>query len=172
MKAVGVLIFGVSRSKTVNFSFFDMCIATGEHCSTGKALFVNQAYCISLRLNNTSINVGEHNSIKSRALKENKSIFIAECNYSSFSRSTGKSICKYSWIWYRRTPGRYLLLLQKKYMNIGNFEKVCIVCWWRVRQYHSVYFNKEAVPGPLLQKRVKKVQKIEVSIHKSVKWQQ
>ena len=41
---------------------------------------ITMANCISLMLANTSTNVVKHNSIKSRALRENKSIFIAGCN--------------------------------------------------------------------------------------------
>ena len=91
MNATCALIFDVNRSKTVDFRFFDMCTTTGEDCSKAQTLFdaIDQALkkqevtwgnCISLGVDNTNTNVGEHNSIKSRALKENKSIFIAGCN--------------------------------------------------------------------------------------------
>ena len=68
-----------------------MCTTTGEHCSTDKTLFdaANQtlekqefacANCTSFGFDNTSTNVDKLNSIKSRALKENNSMFTAGCN--------------------------------------------------------------------------------------------
>ena len=71
----------VNRSKTVDFRFFDMCTTIGEDCSKAQTLFdaIDQAQK-SLEVDNTNTNVGEHNSINSTALKENKSIFIVGCH--------------------------------------------------------------------------------------------
>ena len=87
MNPVCALIFDVNKSKQVSFKFYDMCVTRGEHCSKAATLFdaieekllkegVSWENCISMRLDNTNSNVGEHNSVKSRVLKRNPNCFI------------------------------------------------------------------------------------------------
>ena len=82
MNGTCALILDVNYSKTVDFRLY---------FSTGKTLFnavkqalkkqeIMSANCISVGLDSTNLNVVEGNSIKSRALKENKSVFVARCN--------------------------------------------------------------------------------------------
>ena len=77
MNATCALIFDVTRSKKVEFRFFGMCSTTGENCSKAETLFnaidsamseknVSWENCVSVGVDNTNVNVGERNSIKSR----------------------------------------------------------------------------------------------------------
>lgn len=57
--------------KLSTFVFYYMYTTTSEHFSTVQILF---------DADNINTNVGQHNLIKSRALTENKSLFITSCN--------------------------------------------------------------------------------------------
>ena len=70
--------------------FFDMNLIEGSDASTAAAMFesvdnqltnheITCDYCLAIRLDNTNANVGEHNSIKSRAREKNEGIIIAGC---------------------------------------------------------------------------------------------
>ena len=70
--------------------FLDMCLTSGNDAGTAEKIFqaMEQAItsrnipwnnCIGLSVDNTSVNMGKHNSIKSRALQRNGSIYIMGC---------------------------------------------------------------------------------------------
>ena len=70
--------------------FLDMCLTSGSAAGTAEKIFqaMEQAItsrsipwnnCIGLSVDNTSVNMGKHNSIKSRALQRNGSIYIMGC---------------------------------------------------------------------------------------------
>ena len=91
MNAVCTHILDVERSNKVEAKFFNMCSTSGKPCSTAGSLFnaidntftsdeISWEQCASIGLNNTNVNVGDKNSIKSRVQQRNKSCFIAGCN--------------------------------------------------------------------------------------------
>lgn len=67
-----------------------MCPTTGEECCKSETLFnaIDSALecdgiwhnCVSMGVDNTNSNVGEHNSLKSRILTKNPRCFIAGCS--------------------------------------------------------------------------------------------
>jgi len=70
--------------------FLDMGVTEGEHCGTAATIFakidsvlkkhsIPWTNCISLSVDNASVNVGDRNSIKTRVLKEHPSLFILGC---------------------------------------------------------------------------------------------
>lgn len=70
--------------------FLDMGITTGEGCGTAATIFskmdsvlkghsIPWQNCIALSVDNASVNMGDRNSIKSRVMKENPSVFILGC---------------------------------------------------------------------------------------------
>ena len=77
VNAPGTRIFDDERSNKVEVKFFNMCITSGEHCSTTESLFnaIDNAFtsteiswdqCVRIGLDNTNVNVGVKNSIKSK----------------------------------------------------------------------------------------------------------
>lgn len=67
-----------------------MGITTGEGCGTAATIFskmdsvlkghsIPWQNCIALSVDNASVNMGDRNSIKSRVMKENPSVFIIGC---------------------------------------------------------------------------------------------
>lgn len=91
MNAVCTHILDVERSNKVEAKFFNMSSTSGKPCSTAGSLFnaidntftsdeISWEQCASIGLNNTNVNVGDKNSIKSRVQQRNKSCFIAGCN--------------------------------------------------------------------------------------------
>ena len=85
-----VRVFDVSFN-TVMTKFFDMNLIDGTDVSTAEAMFqsvdnqldnhdVSWDYCLAIGLGNTNVNIGDHNSTKSRAKEKNGSIVIAGCS--------------------------------------------------------------------------------------------
>ena len=89
MNPLTVRIFDLERSRIVT-RFLDMCTATA---STAEALYSvvdgklvelfgienPWEYCTSVAVDNTSANIGIHNSLKSRVLQRNSAIFFSGC---------------------------------------------------------------------------------------------
>ena len=91
MSAVSVHIFDINRSNTVQCKFYDMCVTTGEDSGKSASLFgaidsplkrdgLDWDNFVSIGLDNTSTNMGYKNSIKSRILHKNLSVFVAGCS--------------------------------------------------------------------------------------------
>ena len=70
--------------------FLDMCATSGTSAGTAKAIFevldtalgsrgISWLNCVGISVDNTSVNVGKHNSIMSRALQKNKDIYTMGC---------------------------------------------------------------------------------------------
>ena len=89
MNPITVRIFHI-RCGTVQSKFLDMCTTTGLTGDTAEAIFakMNQvlsAYdvswidCVGFGVDNASVNIGKHNSIKSRALRANPNIYFVGC---------------------------------------------------------------------------------------------
>ena len=67
-----------------------LALIEGSDASTAAAMFesvdnqltnheITWDYCLAIGLDNTNANIGEHNSIKSRAREKNESVIIAGC---------------------------------------------------------------------------------------------
>ena len=88
MNPACAFIFDVNNSNKLCLKFFDMCPTTGEDCCKSETLFnaidsalerdgISWKNCVSMGVDNTNSNVGEHNSLKSRILTKNPCCFIA-----------------------------------------------------------------------------------------------
>ena len=72
------------------FTFLDMCITTGQGAGTAESIFqkINETLilhnipwtnCVAIGLDNTNVNMGKRNSIKSRVQKEVGHCYIVGC---------------------------------------------------------------------------------------------
>ena len=89
MNPITVRIFDIRR-ETVQSKFLDMCTITGPTGGTAEVIFakMNQVLsacdvswinCVGFGVDNASVNIGKHNSIKSRALRANSNIYFVGC---------------------------------------------------------------------------------------------
>ena len=89
MFPIKVRVFDVNFNRVMT-KFFDINLIDGTDASTAEVVFLtvdNQLnnpgiiwdYCLAFGLDNTNANIGDHNSIKSRAKEKNGSIAIAGC---------------------------------------------------------------------------------------------
>ena len=89
MNPLTVRIYNIP-SKQVHFYFLDMCITTGHGAGTAESIFqkINATLilhnipwinCVANGLDNTNVNIGKRNSIKSRVQKEVGHCFIVDC---------------------------------------------------------------------------------------------
>ena len=89
MNPVTVRIYD-SNTGHIGTRLLDMCLTTGTGSATAASIFtaMNNALesreipwtnCVSLSVDNTSVNMGKHNSIKSRAVLKNSSIYMMGC---------------------------------------------------------------------------------------------
>lgn len=134
MNPACALIFDVNNSNKVCFKFFDMCPTTGEDCCKAETLFnaidsalehegISWGNCVSMGVDNTNSNVGEHNSLKSRILTKNPCRFIAGCSCHLAHLAAGKGGKSYtltSGFDMEQHQVDFLLLLQKKYSSKRN----------------------------------------------------
>lgn len=86
MNPLTVKIFDVSRS-VVSTQFLDMCMSS---ISTAEGIFdkvdgilikhgISWENCVGIGLDNTSVNMGCRNSIKTRVLQKNSSVYLMGC---------------------------------------------------------------------------------------------
>lgn len=79
-----------SNTGHIGTRLLDMCLTTGTGSATAANIFtaMNDALesrgipwtnCVSLSVDNTSVNMGKHNSIRSRAVLKNPSIYTMGC---------------------------------------------------------------------------------------------
>ena len=121
------------------------------HRSGSEKTEVTWGNCISLGVDNTNTNVDEHNSIKSRALKENKSIFIARCNCHLVYLAAGQGGKAYANIsGFDMEEHQVDIYYYFKKSTEGNFKGVRRVCWGRVWRNNPFCTNKMAFPWALL----------------------
>ena len=86
MNPLTVRIFDL-ESGIVCTNFLDMCLMSGTDAGTAEKMFeamedalvsrkIPWEKCIGLSVDNTSVNTGKYNSIKSRAIQRNPSIYV------------------------------------------------------------------------------------------------
>ena len=106
MFPITVKIFDVNYSRIMT-KFFDMNMLKGQDASTAKIIFdsVDEQFnkynilwdhCIGIGLDNTNANIGEHNSIKSRARQKNKNVVVAGCPCHILHNATQKGSVEFS----------------------------------------------------------------------------
>ena len=89
MFPITVWIFDIEFN-CVMTKFFDINLIEGRDSSTAACMFqsvddmlvsndIHWDYCMALGLDNTNVNIGDHNSIKTRAREKNESIIISGC---------------------------------------------------------------------------------------------
>jgi len=89
MNPVTVRIYDAS-SGTVMQKFLDLCLTSGTDAGKTKDVFdkidftlttrgISWSNCIALGLDNTNTNIGQRNSIKSRAVIKNSAIYVVGC---------------------------------------------------------------------------------------------
>jgi len=89
MNPVTVRIYN-SITGRIGTRLLDMCLTTGTSSATAANIFtamdnalqsqgISWTNCISLSVDNTSVNMGKHNSIRSRAVLKNSSIYMMGC---------------------------------------------------------------------------------------------
>ena len=89
MFLITVRVFDANFNRVMT-KFFDMSLIDGTDASTAEAMFqsidnqlnnhdISWDYCLDIGLDNTNVNIGDHNSIKSRAKEKDGSFAIAGC---------------------------------------------------------------------------------------------
>ena len=89
MNPITVKIFDASRGK-VESQFFDMCTTTGPSGATAESIFAKMdsvlslhrvpwGNCVGFGVDNASVNMGRHNSIKSRVEQVNDNVYFMGC---------------------------------------------------------------------------------------------
>lgn len=84
-----VRIFDVQRSQ-VYTHLLDMCTTSGRQCGTAEAIFnkidslltelsIPWSLCVGFGVDNTSVNIGLHNSIMTRVKQKNDSVYFMGC---------------------------------------------------------------------------------------------
>lgn len=74
----------------VTTMFLDMCLTSGTHSATAESIFssldtalqsrgISWNNCVGVSMDNTSVNMGRRNSIKSRAVVKNPNVYIMGC---------------------------------------------------------------------------------------------
>ena len=87
MNPMTVKVFDVNKIK---HKFFDMCTTSGTDAGTAEVIFnkmesvlhqsgISWKNCVSLSVDNASVNMGRRNSLSSRVLKEHDKVYIIGC---------------------------------------------------------------------------------------------
>ena len=87
--------------------FLDMNLLEGRDASTADVMFesvdniltindIRWDHCMAIGLDNTNVNIGEHNSIKSRAKEKNEDIVIAGCPCHILHNASAKATMAFS----------------------------------------------------------------------------
>ena len=89
MNPLTVRVFDINSSK-VAMRFFDMCTTSGTDAATAEAIFtkindvigaqsISWTNCVGMGMDNTSVNMGRHNSIMTRVRSTNSSVYSMGC---------------------------------------------------------------------------------------------
>ena len=89
MNPVTVRLFDHDQG-CVSTRFLDMCLTSGTGSAIAASIFeamdvalqsreIPWVNCVGLSVDNTSVNMGKHNSIRTRATQKNPSIYMMDC---------------------------------------------------------------------------------------------
>ena len=106
MFPITVRIFDVNFSRIMT-KFLDMNLLEGRDASTADVMFesvdnflsendIQWDHCMAIGLDNTNVNIGDHNSIKTRAKEKNEDIVIAGCPCHILHNASGKAATAFS----------------------------------------------------------------------------
>ena len=98
---VTVRIYDSNTDRIVT-RLLDMYLTTGTSSVNAANIFtaINNALesqgipwvnCVSLSVDNTSVNMGKYNSIRSRAILKNSSLYMMKCSYHNLHNTTQKA---------------------------------------------------------------------------------
>ena len=106
MNPLTVRIFDVQRGR-VTTQLLDMCLTSGwdggtaaaifekidEKMTENEILFIN---CVEFGVDNASVNIGKHNSIKTRVLEKNPQIYFMGCPCHIFHNTACSACARFS----------------------------------------------------------------------------
>lgn len=105
MNPLTVRIFDVTRSR-ITTEFLDMCLTKGPDAGTAEAIFSQINACLNkhqipwknckrFSVDNTNVNVGRYNSIKSRVLDKNSHVFFMGCPCHILHNTASKAMSQF-----------------------------------------------------------------------------
>lgn len=105
MNPITVRLFDVNRSRIVT-EFLDMCLTTGRDAGKAEAIFNKIDECLTkhkipwenckgFSVDNTNVNIGKSNSIKSRVLNKNSNVFFMGCPCHILHNTASKAASKF-----------------------------------------------------------------------------
>lgn len=141
MNPITVRLFDINRSRVVT-EFLDMCLTKGPEAGIADAIFnkidecltkheIRWENCKGFSVDNTNVNIGKSNSIKSRVIQKNKNVFFMGCpchivhNTASKAMSEFGSMCDFDiedffvdlFYWFEKSTKRK-----------GFLEEFCSLC--------------------------------------------
>ena len=89
MNPITIRVLDTSRCQ-VSTRFLDMCLTSGTASATAESIFatmdsvpksrsITWSNCVGLSVDNTSVNMGRHNSIMTRATQNNPAVYMMGC---------------------------------------------------------------------------------------------
>ena len=183
MFPITVRIFDVNFSRIMT-KFLDMNLLEGRDASTADVMFesvnnflsendIQWDHCMAIGLDNTNVNIGDHNSIKSRAKEKNEDIVIAGCPCHILHNASGKAATAFSEVtdfdvedhcvdvfyWFDKSSKRKSILKEyyefcdTEYEGVIKFISTCWLCLElcinrELRKYEGLksYFLSENFP--------------------------
>lgn len=111
MNPVTIRVLDTSRCR-VSTKFLDMCLTSGTASATAESIFVTMdsvlesqsipwSNCVGLSVDNTSVNMGRHNSIMTRATQKNPAVYMMGCpchilhNTAQKANHSFQNVCHY-----------------------------------------------------------------------------
>lgn len=154
MYPITVRIFDINKSQIVT-EFLDMCLTKGPEAGTAEAIFnkIDECFskhkipwenCKGCSVDNTNVNVGKSNSIKSRILNKNPNVFFMGCPCHTVHNTASKamthfgSICNFDiedfcvdlFYWFEQST--------KRKGTLEEFCKFCDVEYRKILKHVSV----------------------------------
>ena len=149
MFPITVRIFYINFNRIMT-KFFDMNLLTGRRASTAEEMLnsvdeqltnndISWEYCTALGVDNTNTNIGEYNSLKSRAIAKNASLVVVGCPCHILHNASQKSGAEFAKVvgfdledhsvdlsyWFHKSSKRKSIL--KEYNEFCNEEYADVV---------------------------------------------
>lgn len=112
MNPLTVKIFDINQG-VVSTQFLDICISSGSTAAKMQGVFdthnILWSNCVGVGLDNTSVNLGSRNSIKTRIMKENPAAYVMGCPCHIMHNMAGKAGDAFEKVCYRNFLLRLIL---------------------------------------------------------------